>query len=271
MAEYIQIEEIVMFKRTISALIGAPLLLGLTYLGGPYTAFLVAVLALLGLREFLRIGQHMGMKVWNILTALATVGWLVIVFRYGSEWMSTAIIFWLLMTFGRLALTYPETPFTEASFNFLAVMYSTVLLSHLYLLRQLPHGLEWTFLTFFLVWATDTGAYLIGRGFGRHLLAPQVSPKKTVEGSIGGLLSSVVVALLFWRLANDAAFLTYFVLGITIGISAQIGDLFESALKRTAGVKDSGSIIPGHGGILDRFDSLIFALPLVYYGVILLS
>ncbi|AFM42435.1 CDP-diglyceride synthetase [Desulfosporosinus acidiphilus SJ4] len=260
-----------MLKRTISALIGAPLLLGLTYLGGPYTAFLVAVLAFLGLREFLQIDKHMGIKVWNILTILATVGWFVVIFSNGSKWMTAAVVFWLLLAFGRLALTYPGTSLTEASFNFLAVLYSTVLLSHLYLLRQLPHGLEWTFLTFFLVWATDTGAYLIGRGFGSHLLAPQVSPKKTVEGSLGGLLSSVFVALLFWRFANDANLLTYLVLGITIGVSGQIGDLFESALKRTAGVKDSGSIIPGHGGILDRFDSLMFALPLVYYGVILLS
>jgi phosphatidate cytidylyltransferase len=130
--------------------------------------------------------------------------------------------------------------------------------------------MEWTFLTIFLVWATDIGAYLIGRQFGSHLLARQVSPKKTVEGALGGLLFSIAVALLFWRIVGGAAWIMYISLAVIIGISAQIGDLFESALKRSAGVKDSGKLIPGHGGILDRFDSLIFTLPLVYYGVKLL-
>ncbi|EHQ91375.1 phosphatidate cytidylyltransferase [Desulfosporosinus youngiae] len=260
-----------MFKRIMSALVGAPILLGLIYLGGPYTAFLVAVLTMLALREFWQIGVQMGVRAWYIQTAAATVVWLTSLFIGGEEWILAALLFWFLICLGRLALTYPNSPLAEANFNSLAVLYAVVLLSHLYLLRQLPRGLEWTFMTIFLVWATDTGAYLIGRQFGRHLLAPQVSPKKTVEGSLGGLAFSIIVAIACWRLIGGASWLTYVVLGVVIGISAQIGDLFESALKRSAGVKDSGTIIPGHGGILDRFDSLIFALPLVYYGVILLS
>ena len=260
-----------MFKRTISALIGAPVFLGLTYLGGPYTAFLVAMLTFLSLREFLQIGEHMGMHTWYKLTTLVTVVWLISLFSGANEWMMPILVFWLLIGLGRLALTYPKTPLLEASFNLLAVFYTVVLLSHFYLLRQLPRGIEWTFLTIFLVWATDIGAYLIGRQFGRHLLAPQVSPKKTMEGSLGGLMFSIAVAFVFWRLVGGASWITYIVLGVVVGISAQIGDLFESALKRSAGVKDSGKLIPGHGGILDRFDSLIFALPLVYYGVKLLS
>lgn len=260
-----------MVKRTISALIGAPLFLGLIYLGGQYTAFLVAVLTLLALREFLQIGEQMGIRAWSKLTTLVTVVWLISLSIGGAEWMLTVLVFWLLIGLGRLALTYPRTSLSEASFNLLAVLYSVVLLSHLYLLRQLPNGIEWTFLTIFLVWATDMGAYLIGRQFGSHLLAPQVSPKKTVEGSLGGLLFSIAVALVFWRIVGGATWIAYIILGVIIGISAQIGDLFESALKRSAGVKDSGKLIPGHGGILDRFDSLIFALPLVYYGVKLIS
>jgi len=260
-----------MGKRTISALIGAPLFLGLIYLGGQYTAFSVAVLTLLALREFLQIGEHMGIRAWSKLTTFVAIVWLISLLLSGAEWMMMVLVFWLLIGLGRLALTYPRTSLSEVSFNLLAVLYSVVLLSHLYLLRQLPQGLEWSFLTILLVWATDTGAYLIGRQFGSHLLAPQVSPKKTVEGSLGGLLFSIVVALVFWRIVGGATWIMYIILSVIIGISAQIGDLFESALKRSAGVKDSGKIIPGHGGILDRFDSLIFALPLVYYGVKLLS
>lgn len=260
-----------MFKRTISALVGAPIFLGLTYLGGPYTAFLVAMLTLLALREFLQIGEHMGMRAWYKLTTFFTVVWLISLFIGGNEWMMPVLVFWLLIGLGRLALTYPNTPLLEACFNLLSVLYAVVLLSHFYLLRQLPRGIEWTFLTILLVWATDIGAYLIGRQFGRHLLAPQVSPKKTVEGSLGGLLFCIVVAFAFWRLVGGASWITYIIVGVVVGISAQVGDLFESALKRSAGVKDSGKLIPGHGGILDRFDSLIFALPLVYYGLKLLS
>lgn len=260
-----------MFKRTISALVGAPILLELTYLGGPYTAFLVALLTLLSLREFMQLGEQMGMHAWYKLTTLVAVVWLLSLFVGGNKWMMPILVFWLLIGFGRLALRYPKTSFSEACFNLLAVFYTVVLLSHFYLLRQLPGGIEWTFFAIFLVWATDIGAYLIGRQFGRHLLVPQVSPKKTVEGSLGGLLFCLVVALAFWHIVGGASWSTYIILAIVVGISAQIGDLFESALKRSAGVKDSGKLIPGHGGILDRFDSLIFAIPLVYYGIMLLS
>ncbi|MGI6119030.1 MAG: phosphatidate cytidylyltransferase [Desulfosporosinus sp.] len=260
-----------MLKRTISAMIGAPLFLGLIYLGGQYTAFLVIVLTLFGLWEFMLIGKQMGIHTWSKLTMLVSVIWLFSLLSGRVEWILPVLIFWLLIGFGRFALTYPKTSLSDASFNLIAVVYSVFLLSHLYLLRQHPSGLEWTFITIFLVWATDMGAYLIGRQFGSHLLAPQVSPKKTVEGSLGGLLISVAVALVLWLHVGGAAWIVYVILALVIGISAQIGDLFESALKRSAGVKDSGKIIPGHGGILDRFDSLIFVLPLVYYGLILFT
>jgi len=239
-------------------------------MGGPYTAFLVTALCLLALHEFLQIVEHMGMHAWYKLTTLFAVAWLFCLFFGGKDWMLPAIVLWLLIGLGRLALTYPKTLLPEASFNLLSILY-TVLLSYLYLLRQLPRGIEWTFFAFLLVWATDTGAYLIGRQFGHHLLAPQVSPKKTVEGSLGGLMLSILVAFAFWRVVGGSSWIPYILLAVVIGISAQVGDLFESALKRSAGVKDSGKLIPGHGGVLDRFDSLIFALPLVYYGVILLS
>ena len=260
-----------MFIRTMSALIGAPILLTLVYFGGSYTFFLVTLLTLLALREFIQIGDKIGIRTWTKLSTLFALIWLISLVNGGDKWMLPILLFWLLIGFGRFALTYPGTTLNEANFNILSVFYTVVLLSHLYLLRQLPRGIEWTFLTIFLVWSTDTGAYLIGRQFGRNLLAPKVSPKKTIEGSLGGLLFSIGMAVGFWRLVGGAPIWTYILLAIVIGTSAQIGDLFESAIKRSAGVKDSGKLIPGHGGILDRFDSLIFALPLVYYGVILLT
>lgn len=254
-----------MLKRTISALIGAPLLLGLTYLGGSYTAFLVAILTVLALWEFLRIGEHMGIRPWYKIATIGALIWLCVVFWGNKDLILPMLILWLIFTLGRLALQYPGLTIHEVGYNFLALIYSVVLLSHLYLLRQLPQGIKWTFMTFFLVWATDTGAYLIGRAVGRHRLAPQVSPKKTVEGSIGGLLFGSLTGLVFWYRSGGSTWTVFLALALIVGITAQIGDLFESALKRSAGVKDSGHLIPGHGGILDRFDSFVFALPLVYY------
>lgn len=253
--------------RTISAIIGGALLLGLTFLGGFYSAILIILIVILALIEFSRLIERLGSRAWYLSNIIGAVLWLLAVYIGGYSFLLPGFVIWLLFSGGRFALSYPEMGLQEAIYNFLGVIYTAGLMAHFLLLRGLPRGMEWTFVTFFLVWATDTGAYLIGRGVGKHLLAPQVSPKKTIEGSIGGLLLSLVVGLLMGRWLSEVSGWFLVGLSIVVGISAQIGDLFESALKRAAGVKDSGSLIPGHGGILDRFDSFVFALPLVYYMV----
>jgi phosphatidate cytidylyltransferase len=256
-------------KRYISALVWAPLLLGLSYLGGIYTAVLVSILTVLALLEFLNIVKRLGITVWYKLTIAFTCIWLLNMFFGNKEWMMPILICWLIMTFGRLALQYPKVNLEEASYNLLGLIYPVAFYSYLYLLRQLPQGAIWTFFTLFLVWSTDTLAYLIGRGFGHFPLAPKVSPNKTVEGSIGGLLGCFIVGLIFkfvWM--GEVPFLHTIILSLIVGVVGQIGDLFESSLKRSAGIKDSGSLIPGHGGILDRSDSLIFVLPLIYHYIV---
>lgn len=255
-------------KRLIGALIWAPLLLGLSYFGGVYAAFLVSILIILALREFLIIGEHMGIIAWHSLNTVFTIIWLTNIFIGNREWMLPILVFWVVITFSRLALQYPQVKLEEVSYNFSAVIYSVVLFSYLYLLRQIDHGITWTFLIFFLVWATDICAYLIGRRFGQHLLAPKVSPKKTIEGALGGLIGSILVGLIFWYWMGGVSFWHIIALALIVGVGGQIGDLFESALKRSAGIKDSGALIPGHGGILDRCDSLILVLPLVYYYIV---
>lgn len=257
-----------MLKRIISALIGAPLLLGLAYMGGMYTAFLVTLLSLLALREFLGLGKLMGNPVWYAFGITGAVIWLAILFWGYTDWLPAVVIVWLLLCLGRAGIAYPGVTAANAGFNFLAWIYTVVLISHLYLLRQLDAGVKWVFFTFFLVWANDTGAYLVGRAWGRHPLAPRVSPNKTVEGAIGGLLLSMLTGLVSWRWIGRFEWEFFLILSLLAAAVAQVGDLFESALKREAGVKDSGNLIPGHGGILDRFDSLVFALPVVYYLVL---
>lgn len=145
-------------------------------------------------------------------------------------------------------------------------IYIPLLLGHLVLLRSLPLGREWIYLVLLIVMASDTGAYFSGITLGRHKLYPAISPNKSIEGSIGGLFGGLAAAFLasftFLPVLDSIDCLA---LGVGLGAVSQLGDLFESMVKRACGVKDSGTVIPGHGGILDRLDSLLFAFPLAFY------
>ncbi|HEX9079438.1 MAG TPA: phosphatidate cytidylyltransferase [Desulfuromonadaceae bacterium] len=154
----------------------------------------------------------------------------------------------------------------EVAYAMLAFLYIPFLLMHLVMLRRSDHGVQWLLVIMLIVMTNDSAAYYTGRAFGKHRLYPLVSPKKSIEGAFGGLAGSIVGTLLarftfFPQLTLTDALVT----AIFIGILGQTGDLFESLLKRSFGVKDSGTIIPGHGGVLDRLDSIIFAAPATYY------
>ncbi len=127
-------------------------------------------------------------------------------------------------------------------------------------------GLAFVVYALVIVWSTDSGAYFIGRKIGKHKLWPEISPNKTVEGFIGGIVVAIISAVIFQLIAGlDKSYLTLMIVTIVASIFGQLGDLVESAIKRHYGVKDSGKLLPGHGGILDRFDSLLFVLPLLYF------
>jgi phosphatidate cytidylyltransferase len=135
-------------------------------------------------------------------------------------------------------------------------------------IRELfPHGEYYTYMLFLTVWSCDTAAYFAGRSFGKHKLNPEVSPKKTWEGAVAGFFAAVIISFLLRALfvPDDMPFWGALLLGAAAGVTGQISDLAESVLKRSAGVKDSSSLLPGHGGILDRFDSYLLLAPLYYY------
>lgn len=159
-----------------------------------------------------------------------------------------------------------KSGFHDTAVLVFGVFYIAWLLSHLISIRQFEEGVFLIFFLFLVTWTNDTAAYYCGTLWGRHHMAPVISPKKTWEGAAGGLLGSLAIAFACraWFLPSLSA-ADAFWLGLLLGIAAPLGDLCESILKRSAGVKNSGSLIPGHGGILDRIDSLIFTTPAFYY------
>ena len=147
------------------------------------------------------------------------------------------------------------------------------MLSYWLSLRSLEDGRNWVYLAMLTTFANDTGAFFIGRARGKHKLAPTISAAKTWEGAIGGLICAILAAIVIAMVLNLISPFTFkywqiILLGFLVGLFAQLGDLVESLLKRNTGVKESGNLLPGHGGILDRFDSLIFVGAVVYYYVI---
>lgn len=155
---------------------------------------------------------------------------------------------------------------TECGALSFAILYVPLLLGYLTLLRSGHFGEKWLFLMMFIVMAGDSAAYYLGSMFGRHKLYPAVSPNKSIEGALGGLAGSIIGALVFRQLFfPELGLLLCLVAALVVGVAGQAGDLFESLLKRSCGVKDSGSIIPGHGGVLDRLDSILFAAPVIWF------
>ncbi len=155
-----------------------------------------------------------------------------------------------------------------------AQLYIPFLLSHLLLLFPLPSGRRWIFFVLLVIFAGDTGAYYVGHRWGKRRLWSSVSPGKTVEGAVGGLLTSLFIALIAGELllsTTGFSLKCILALALAMALVGQIGDLMESMLKRVSQVKDASGLLPGHGGLLDRLDSLIFAFPLAYYGVVLFS
>lgn len=182
--------------------------------------------------------------------------------------LGAALVFLLMLILLYTLSTFKDikTTMTESSVLFFGVIYISGLLSHFILLRHLPEGRRFLVLLFLMIWGGDAGAYYVGRNFGKRKLSPSVSPNKTIEGAVGGLLTTLLACivakltflpLLTWR--------DVLILSPLLGIFGQLGDLIESMLKRSAGVKDSSGIIPAHGGLFDKLDSIAFALPLLYY------
>lgn len=225
------------------------------------------LIALAGLDEFYRMALP-GRRGEGRLAALFGASALFTVFAANPVFPLMALTC-LVLVFSLVALfRLQEIPkaAAEAALVLMGFLYVPLLLSHLVMIRMLPHGISWLFLIMVIVMTGDSAAYYVGSSLGKTKLYPAVSPKKSVEGSLGGLAGSIAGAFLakaifFPELSAFDCIAT----ALLLGVLGQLGDLFESLIKRSCGVKDSGSIFPGHGGILDRLDSILFAGPAAYY------
>ena len=267
--------------RLLSAALFLPLLVLLAWIGGvPYLLFTMAVVGL-GLREFYLLLESKGLSPhWKsglLAVLLLPIG---VYLRFRThrieEWhvggFFTILVGAVLLA--ELRRGAGKQAVANSAATLLGFLYIGWLGTHLGALRELPNaihrpyalGMSYALLPFALVWSCDTAAYAVGRAMGRTKLMPSVSPGKSVEGAVAGLLASIGAA--FIARATFAPYLKPLdaaVLGALVGVFGQLGDLVESLLKRDADLKDTSTIIPGHGGVLDRFDSLLFAAPIVYY------
>ena len=273
-------------KRVITALILAPLVLALVFLGPIWLiTAVIAVVAMLAAWEFLSLTEHRGAKPPRVLT-LGALGLLFAGdYQFSStgypmpEHTATLFGFLALVLLVYCALRSPvDRALADAASSVFALFYLGLTLIPILMLRAQSNGPSLLAFLFLTVWAGDTVAMYAGRMFGKAKLAPNLSPNKTWAGAIGSVVGSVAVAGILLALSSylaqwnsvklsyaDEVWWYWLILAVVVNIAAQIGDLTESALKRSAGVKDSGTLLPGHGGILDRIDALLLAAPVLWY------
>jgi phosphatidate cytidylyltransferase len=262
-------------RRATTSLVLIPLLILIIWLGYPWTMLLVLGLSLFGMMEFHRLIERTGLQSSLAAGCLMTVA-IVLTFQFRNQ---VEAQFLPLIPAGAFVLSLIYTSIGKKRMGFrdwastvAGALYVGFLLSYALLLRDVgsnAEGRNWVLFGLTATFATDSGAYFTGTAIGRHLLVPTISPKKTWEGAIGGLVCATGIPLVCGAILHiPAPVWQQALLGLTLGIAAEIGDLVESKIKRRAQVKEAGDLVPGHGGILDRLDSVFFTMPVLYYLVV---
>lgn len=259
-----------MKQRVISGAVLVVILAITLYFGGIVTCGLMALVSLAGNMELLRV-YGVNKKTPGIVCYLATVLYYIAIYLDRMDIIVPMMVVYLLVMLAVYVLTFPTYSDKQIMAAFMDFFYVSVMLSFVYLIRNMEHGLVLVLLIFVSSWINDTCAYFVGRALGKHKMAPVLSPKKSIEGLIGGIVGAGVFGAVFGILFDkyvdtmNYAPLLFAVVGAVGALPAVIGDLAASAIKRNNDIKDYGKLIPGHGGILDRFDSIIFTAPIIYY------
>jgi phosphatidate cytidylyltransferase len=263
-------------QRVITALIALPILIAAIWFGTPWFTILMAAITLVGIIEFYRMATSANIQpltYFGIACAVLLASIPHCQYIGAAPFLLTlAIIISLIWSLSQLPR---ERAFHNWTWTMAGILYIGWMLSYWVCLRLLENGLEWVFFAALTTVASDTSAFFIGRAWGKRRIAPTISPNKTWEGALAGFLGAIAAALILKAIFSLPPFflpINYWqatLLGAGVSIFAQLGDLVESLLKRNTGNKDSGNLLPGHGGILDRVDGFLFSGVMVYYFVIL--
>lgn len=264
--------------RTLTGAVLVIVIIG-AILWSPWAFFsLMAVLTLIGLFEFNKLFQPSGYGRGTLIYYIIGISIYALTALAGMFVIDVSYV--LLIVLGFFVLVAQEIfmgsdhSWRHASGSVIGIIYIAIpfgMMNAFFFIKSADLAFPWFILALFiLVWVNDIFAYLVGTTFGKHKLSQKLSPKKTWEGTIGGIIFTLVAAWIFSMIVPELALVQWLGLGLIISVTANFGDLAESMLKRSAGVKDSGKILPGHGGVLDRFDAVIFATPFVFFFLFLI-
>ncbi|WP_332630658.1 phosphatidate cytidylyltransferase [Halalkalibacter flavus] len=260
-----------MKQRIVTGIIGGAVFVTMVLLGGWIFSLFISILASVAMIELLKMKRIAPISIMGIISLLSM--WLLLV---PTNWFEQVVpshftkveifIFVILVLLMFTVITKNTFTFDQVGFVILSSVYVGFGFHYLIMTREIPdYGVYLVFFVLVIIWTTDSGAYFVGRKFGRNKLWPDISPKKTIEGSIGGIIAAVSIGSAFYfYFPIFPSYITALFVIIVASVFGQLGDLVESALKRHYSVKDSGNVLPGHGGILDRFDSLIYVMPILH-------
>ena len=269
-----------MFKtRLLSGILLVLIALFTVISGGSILFLVLLIISMIGLSELYRVfdirNKAPGICGYLFAAAYYALIYLKPVLPAGTDWFMLLFMAFLICMMGVLVFSFPKYKTEQILAAFFGVFYVAVMLSYIYQIRIMPGGVFTVWLVFICSWGCDTCAYCVGMLIGKHKMAPKLSPKKTVEGGIGGIAGAALLGVLYALAINKwgnagAGIVRFAIIGAAGGAISQVGDLAASAIKRNHNIKDYGKLIPGHGGILDRFDSVIFTAPIIYYLAVLL-